>query len=59
MAINMMCTNSSCENYWEDNCTKNINEERIEINASGQCETFKQGVSKWYEEAEKVNGEIL
>ena len=52
MAINMMCMNSSCKYYWEDNCTRNIDEERIEINGSGNCETFEEGVSDWYKESE-------
>lgn len=55
MAINMMCTNNKCINYWEDNCMKNINEERIEINGDGECETFKAGISPMYDE----NGPIL
>lgn len=49
MAINMMCTNSRCVNYWEDNCMKNLNEERIEINEIGLCETFEPGISPMYE----------
>ena len=54
MAINMMCTNSKCINYWEDNCAKNLNEERIEINGDGECETFEAGISPWY----GIEGEI-
>jgi len=50
MAINMMCTNSRCEFYWEDCCTKSLNDERIEINGDGKCETFKAGISEWYED---------
>ena len=57
MAINMMCTNSRCKFYWEDNCTRNINEERIDINGDGQCNTFERGTSEWYEEAEKCENE--
>ncbi|KUO77220.1 MAG: hypothetical protein APF81_08385 [Desulfosporosinus sp. BRH_c37] len=57
MAINMMCTNSSCVNYWEDNCMKNINEERIEINAEGMCETFEVGISPIYRGQEAMNSE--
>jgi len=52
MAINMMCMNSKCKYYWEDNCTRNINEERIEINRIGICDTFEEGVSDWYKESE-------
>lgn len=48
MAINMMCMNSECKYYWEDCCTRNIQEERIVINAYGECETFEKGVSDWY-----------
>lgn len=50
MAINMMCTNSECFHYWEDNCMRNINEERIEISAEGVCETFRPGISPMYAE---------
>lgn len=57
MAINMMCTNSRCVNYWEDNCMKNINEDRIEINAEGMCETFKEGVSPIYKGQEDMDNE--
>lgn len=52
MAINMMCMNSKCRFYWEDNCTRNINEERIEIDETGKCETFEEGTSDWYKEME-------
>lgn len=48
MAINMMCMNSECKHYWEDNCMKNINEERIEIDENGKCETFEKGISDLY-----------
>lgn len=52
MAINMMCMNSKCRFYWEDNCTRNLNEERIEIDETGKCETFEEGVSELYQETE-------
>lgn len=52
MAINMMCMNSKCKFYWEDNCTRNLAEERIEIDFAGNCETFEEGVSDWYKESE-------
>lgn len=52
MAINMMCMNSKCKYYWEDNCTRNIEEERIVIDFDGKCETFEEGVSEWYKESE-------
>ena len=54
MAINMMCTNSKCINYWEDNCMKNLNEERININGDGVCDTFEAGISPWYEKEEEI-----
>lgn len=54
MAINMMCTNSICKYYWEDNCTRNLNEERIEIDENGKCETFEVGKSEWYEEHDTI-----
>lgn len=53
MAIDMICMNNDCEYYWENNCTKNINEEIIEIGRNGKCLTFKDGVSDWYIEMEK------
>lgn len=49
MAINMMCMKSNCKNYYEDCCTRNINEERIVIDENGQCETFEEGKSDWYD----------
>ncbi len=52
MAINMMCMNSDCKYYWEDNCSRNINEEYIVIGEYGNCETFKEGVSDWYKQKE-------
>lgn len=55
MAINLMCTNSKCKFYWEDNCVRNLNEERIEINEYGLCETFEVGVSELYSAEEECN----
>lgn len=49
MAINMMCMNTKCKYYWEDSCVRNLNEERIEINEDGKCETFEEGICDWYE----------
>jgi CTP:phosphocholine cytidylyltransferase-like protein len=49
MAINMMCINSECKYYWEDCCTRNLEEKRIVINNYGQCETFEVGKSDYYE----------
>ncbi|EGW40671.1 hypothetical protein [Desulfosporosinus sp. OT] len=57
MAINMMCTNSRCINYWEDNCMKNLNEERIEINEVGMCETLEEGISPMYKGQEDMDNE--
>ncbi|TCO69526.1 hypothetical protein [Marinisporobacter balticus] len=54
MAINMMCMNSECKYYWEDMCTRNVNEERIFINADGKCVSFEKGKSDWYEDEEKA-----
>lgn len=58
MAINMMCMNDECKYYYEDNCTRNINEERIEINSNGICETFEVGVSDWYDNINEPKKEI-
>lgn len=59
MAINIMCLNNECKHYYEDNCTKNINEERIEIDENGQCKTFEKGVSDWYQEGMAGEENIL
>lgn len=58
MAINMMCMNSKCVHYWEDNCIRNLNEERIEINENGMCETFKLGTNPAYEHEERLKMSI-
>lgn len=50
MAINIMCQNSKCRYNWEDNCTRNMNEERIEIGKNGTCVTFEKGTSDWYDD---------
>lgn len=52
MAINMMCMNSECKYYWEDCCTRNLEEKRIEIDGNGKCETFQKGRSNYYEQSE-------
>ena len=57
MAINMMCMNDECKFYWEDCCTKNLEETRIIIDGHGQCETFEVGVSDYYKESEKEEEE--
>lgn len=51
MAINMMCMKSTCRFYWEDCCTRNLQEERIVIDENGNCETFEAGVSDFYNSA--------
>lgn len=59
MAINMMCMNSNCLFYWEDCCTKSINETRIVIDGNGQCETFELGISEWYNEPQVLKEDII
>lgn len=59
MAINMMCINSNCKHYWEDNCMKNMNEERLEIDANGQCITFEEGISELYNCQHSENGKCM
>ena len=54
MAINMMCMKNECEYYYEDSCTRNLEEKRIVIDAYGNCETFEAGKSDYYLE-EEVN----
>lgn len=49
MAINLMCMNTKCKYYWEDNCQKNLEETRIEINEDGKCETFEEGECEYYQ----------
>ena len=53
MAINIMCMKSNCKYYWEDSCTRDINNERIIIDTDGLCESFKEGKSDWYMEGEE------
>jgi hypothetical protein len=48
----IMCTNSECKNYWEDMCTKNVGNEIVHLNSSGQCEDYEHGKSEWYDESE-------
>lgn len=50
MAINMMCLRDDCRYYWEDNCTRNINEKSTVINEFGGCATYEKGKSDWYED---------
>lgn len=45
--------NDKCKFYWEDMCTKNTNEEHMVINQQGRCETFKYGISDWYDQTEQ------
>lgn len=59
MAINMMCMNSECKYYWEDNCMRNMQEERIEINEEGKCETFEKGVNELYNCHFSENGKCI
>lgn len=48
MAINIRCENSECKHYWEDNCMRNMLEERIDIDSNGTCITFEEGVNDLY-----------
>lgn len=50
MAINMVCHNSKCKNYWENCCKKNLEETEIEIDEYGKCNSFEEGVCDWYGE---------
>lgn len=60
MAINMMCLNSKCKYYWEDCCQKNLEETRIEIDETGQCKSFENGVCEYYKiESENVVGRVI
>lgn len=38
MALNLMCSNSKCVHYFEDNCIKHLNDERIILDENGKCE---------------------
>ncbi len=49
MATNMMCMNSKCKYYWEDCCTRNLEEERIDVDVNGVCITFREGISDYYQ----------
>lgn len=46
--MNVMCMNSECKFYWEDCCTKDMQDERIVLGYQGVCETSEKGVSDWY-----------
>lgn len=59
MAINMMCTRSTCKYYFEDCCMRNLNEERIEINSDGYYETYEPGVNDAYAEMDKADVEEI
>ncbi len=59
MAINMMCMNSKCKYWFEDCCTRNINEERTIIDENGKCETFEEGTSEWYKLIEQEEFKML
>ena len=52
MAINMMCMNSKCKYYYEDNCMRNVSEERLEIDENGKCKTFEEGINDAYKSIE-------
>lgn len=54
MAINMMCMNAKCKYYYEDNCTRNLEEEYIELDENGKCETFESGKSDYYRMSEET-----
>lgn len=45
--------NDRCKYYWEDNCTRNLEEEHIEIDEDGKCGTFEQGKSNYYKDEEE------
>ena len=55
MAINMMCMNDECKYYYEDSCTRNLEEKRIVIDVNGNCETFEVGKSDYYLKEEEAN----
>lgn len=48
MALNLMCSNSKCVHYFEDNCIKHLNDERIILDENGKCETFEEGICEGY-----------
>lgn len=63
MALNLMCSNSKCVHYFEDNCIKHLNDERIILDENGKCETFEEGICEGYkfigdEVEEKMSEEI-
>ena len=48
MAINLMCENSKCKYYYEDNCQLNLEERRLEIDKNGRCISFEVGECEYY-----------
>ena len=55
VAINMMCMNTECKYYWEDNCQRNLEEKRIDIDECGKCITFEPGRCEYYKLSEEDN----
>ena len=53
MALNLMCSNSKCVHYFEDNCIKHLNDERIILDKNGKCETFEEGICEGYKFIER------
>lgn len=53
MALNLMCSNSKCVHYFEDNCIKHLNDERIILDENGKCETFEEGIYEGYKFIER------
>lgn len=45
------CRNSSCKNYFEDSCIKNLNNEMVCFDEDGKCETFEAGEFEGYTES--------
>jgi len=40
--------NTECKYYWEDCCTKVLENEMIYLDVNGKCNSFELGISDYY-----------
>lgn len=44
----IFCLNAKCKHYFEDNCTKFFEKNKLNISAGGKCEDFEMGMNEGY-----------
>lgn len=49
------CENDKCKLYYEDSCTKDINDNMVSLDNTGRCISFEKGKNKAYTDVEKEN----